>query len=396
MPAISAARRIAFDVLLQVERGGYASDLLHHRSPQISSADAGLARELVFGVLRRRPQLDCLLQPHLTKPIPRLDVEVTIALRMGALQAHFLHRIPAHALVSECVSLVKLARKSSAAGMVNAVLRKVLADTPPHPWPSREVALCQPEWLLARWQQNFGADGMQRIADAFLRKPDVFVRVPDGVAPPQHPGVSLEATELPGCYRLAQGNAAALLARHPQIRQMDIGSQWVASLVDAKPGQRVLDLCAAPGNKTAVVSERAPVAAACDLHLSRLRNMPPPPHPRVQLDGRTPLPFRTRFDWILLDAPCSGTGTLGRNPEIRWRLQPDKLTHFPPIQADLLRNALLLLAQNGTLVYSTCSLEPEENECILRDICHDEDVRVLRRVPGEASGDGFFAALIRP
>ncbi len=395
LPAISAARRIAFDVLLLVDRGGYAADLLHHRAGQLLPADAALAREIVFGVLRRQPQLDFLLQPHLTKPLARLDREVSIALRIGAFQAHFLQKIPPHAIVSESVSLVKLARKTSAAGLVNAILRKVAASALPSQWPTREIALCQPEWLLARWESAHGTAGMQRIAEAFLRRPEVYLRVPAGLAPPNDPGCILETTEVPGCFRVLQGNATALLARHPQLRQMDIGSQWVASLVDALPGQRVLDLCAAPGNKTAVIAERASVAAACDLHLSRLRNMPPPHHPRVQLDGSQPLPFRTRFHWILLDAPCSGTGTLGRNPEIRWRLHPEKLATFPLIQAQLLRRAMELLEPGGTLVYSTCSLEPEENEYILRDVCHDEDVCLLRRTPGEHAGDGFFAARIR-
>lgn len=389
MPGITPARRVAFDVLQLVERGGYAADLLHHRGAGLLPADAALARELVFGVLRRQPQLDYLAQQHLSRPVSRLDAEVRIALRMGAFQAHFLERIPTHALVSESVSLVKLARKTSASGMVNAVLRKVAAEALPARWPSREITLCQPEWLLARWQTAFGADGMQRIAEAYLQKPEVYVRVPGGGDPGEQPGCVLEGTDVSGCYRVVKGNPV-----QTGFRQMDIGSQWVASLVTPDKQDAVLDLCAAPGNKTSVISEHAPIVAACDLHLSRLRTMPPPMHPRVQLDGTDPLPFRRQFPWILLDAPCSGTGTLARNPEIRWRLSPEKLAAFAPLQRQLLRNALAVLAPGGTIVYSTCSLEAEENEYIVEEICHDYVVRWFRRVPGDQPGDGFFAAVI--
>ncbi|MCW5965721.1 MAG: hypothetical protein KIT83_16910 [Bryobacterales bacterium] len=390
MPGITPARRVAFDVLLLVERGGYAADLLHHRGAALLPADAALAREIVFGVLRRQPQLDYLAQQHLSRPVSRLDAEVRIALRMGTFQAQFLERVPTHALVSESVSLVKLARKTSASGMVNAVLRKVATESLPAEWPSREIALSQPEWLLSRWHTAFGAEGMQRIAGAFLQKPDVYVRVPGERDPGEQPGCVLESTDVRGCYRVVKGNPV-----QTGFRQMDIGSQWVASLVTADAEVAVLDLCAAPGNKTAVIAERATVAAACDLHLSRLRAMPPPAHPKVQLDGTNPLPFRRRFPWILLDAPCSGTGTLARNPEIRWRLSPEKLAAFPPLQRLLLRNALAVLAPGGTIVYSTCSLEAEENECIVEEICHDYDVRWFRRVPGDQPGDGFCAAMIR-
>lgn len=390
MPGITPARRVAFEILLLVERGGFASELLLARGGTLSPADAALARELVFGVLRRQPQLDFLLRAHLPRPVSRLDPEVRIALRMGAFQSHFLARIPTHALVSESVSLVRLARKSSASGMVNAILRKVAQDPLPTQWPDPATALCQPEWLLARWQETFGIERTRLLAEAFLQKPEVYVQITPPDSPDSHPTCELEPTDLPGCYRVVNGNPA-----RAGLRQMDIGSQWVASLIHAGPEDPVLDLCAAPGNKTAVIASRAPIAAACDLHLSRLRAMPAPLPPRVQLDATQPLPFRRRFPWILLDAPCSGTGTIARNPEIRWRLHPDRLAAFPPLQKSLLRNALQVLAPGGTIVYSTCSLEPEENEYIVQDICHDYRVEFFRRVPGEAAGDGFFAAVIR-
>lgn len=353
-------------------------------------ADAALSREIVFGVLRRRPQLDFLIQRHLKGPISRLDTEVLVALRMGAFQLRFLERIPAHAVVSESVAVVKLARKSSASGVVNAVLRKVSTDALADEWPSRELSYCQPEWLLNRWVGAYGEQRAIGIAEAFLRKPEVYVRIPPGKTAEDFPGCILGETEIPGCFRVEKGSPLAA-----GLRQMDIGSQWVASFVAAGRDEPVLDLCAAPGNKTSAIGERAPIAAACDLHLRRLLAMPGAAHARVQLNAAFPLPFRRRFPWILLDAPCSGTGTLGRNPEIRWRLTPQALAAFPALQREMLQNALQLLAPGGTLVYSTCSLEIEENECIVTEVCHDYHVEMFHRLPGESPGDGFFVARIR-
>ena len=373
-----------------MERGGYAADLLFRRGGNLLPPDAALAHEIVFGVLRRRAQLDFLLQAHLSKPLAKLDVEVLLALRMGAYQLHFLERVPAHAAVSESVSLVRAARKVSATGMVNAVLRKVMDAALPEAWPNPATALSVPGWMLERWQRAFGEERAAGIAGAFLQKPDVYTRLPKAGSAADYPGLELVETEIPGCLQVLKGN--------PQVaglRQSDIGSQWVGTLLQAGPGDTVLDLCAAPGNKTAVVAETARIGAACDANLQRLLAMREEGLPRVQIDATQPLPFRGAFSRILLDAPCSGTGTLSRNPEIRWRLTPEKLREFPPIQRAMLRNALAALAPGGVLVYATCSLEIEENENIVRDVCHDYEVEIARRMPGESPGDGFFAAVIR-
>ncbi len=373
-----------------MERGGYAADLLYRRAGKLLPSDAALAQELVFGVLRRRAQLDFLLLPHLARPLAKLDIEILTALRMGVYQLQFLERVPPHAAVSESVSLARVARKSSAAGMVNAVLRKMMAAGPLPAWPDRATALSMPEWILRRWEVAFGAERAAGLGEAFLQKPDVYTRLPRGKSLSDYPELELAETEVPGCLRVLRGNPRAA-----GLRQSDIGSQWVGALLGARPGDEVLDLCAAPGNKTAVVAETGRIAAACDASFQRLLAMPDEAFPRVQLDATQPLPFRRAFSRILLDAPCSGTGTLGRNPEIRWRITPEKLREFPPIQRAMLRNALDLLAPEGVLVYSTCSLEIEENENIVDVVCHDYEVETARRMPGVSPGDGFFAAVIR-
>src|SRR5208283_3725444 len=321
MPA--PARILAFDILRRVETGAWASDLLLAHSAGLDSRDAGLASEIVFGTLRYRAQLDYLIE-HYSGRRQKLDIEVRIALRMGIYQLRYLERVPSHAAVADAVDLVKRAHKRSAAGFVNAMLRRV--DRDPVAWPTREIELSCPEWLLARWERHFGPESAVSIARAALREPEKFTRAG---------------------------------------RTQDIGSQSIVPLLQLAPGQSFLDLCAAPGNKTAQALESGVRITACDLHFHRIAQLKDLTRNLLVLDGTRPLPFARPFDRILLDAPCSGTGTLGRNPEIKWRLTPADLDDLHSRQAALLANALAALAPGGLLVYATCSLEPEENEAIV-------------------------------
>lgn len=354
MPA--PARIAAFDILRRVDSGGYASDLLLERTGSLDSRDAGLASEIVFGVLRYRAQLDYLIELYSSRR--KLDADVRDALRMGIYQLRYLERIPAHAAVTDAVDLVKRAHKRSAAGFVNAMLRRV--DRDPVAWPTREVELSCPEWLLARWEANYGADAAAGIARAALREPEKFVR--EGPAGP---------------------------------RTQDIGAQSIVPLLRLEPGQRFLDLCAAPGNKTAQALEAGVRAVACDRRFDRLAQLKSLGVPLVLLDGTRPLPFGRSFDRILVDAPCSGTGTLGRNPEIKWRLTPADLEDLPRRQAALLVNARAALAPGGLLVYSTCSLEPEENQAVAATAPAALATNAALRLPGRDAGDGFYAAVIK-
>ena len=347
---VTSARSIAFEILRRVEAGGYASDLLLARSAALDSRDAGLASEIVFGCLRFQKQLDYIIQ-QLTRGRP-LDLEVRIPLRMGVYQLRYLDRIPPHAAVGESVELTKKAGKIWAAGLVNAVLRKVNRE--PVKWPDRATELSCPDWLLARWDSAYGRETAEKIARSFLQQPESYVATTG--------------------------------------RVQDIGSQAIVPLLNLRPGMTFLDLCAAPGNKTAQALETGVQAVACDLHLHRIRQLADLPCRRIVLDGTEPLPFNQPFDRILVDAPCSGTGTLGRNPEIKWRLQPDDLLDLPIRQKALLRNALAHLKSGGTLVYSTCSLEKEENEEVIASV--GGDWKVVRRTPGIDQGDGFFAAVL--
>ncbi|MCC6367186.1 MAG: hypothetical protein IT165_27010 [Bryobacterales bacterium] len=381
MPSISPARRTAFDVLLRVHSGAWASDLLRAASAPLHSRDAGLASEIVFGTLRYQAQLDHLID--LRTPKARLDPEVRIALRIGFYQLLHLTRVPPHAVVVESVELVKRARKRSAAGLVNAVLRKPLP--PSIEWPDEATRLSIPSWLHTRWQTQYGEEKTKIIAAAALSPPDTYLRFDTFDIPPS---LRVEPTEVPGCFRLLSGDPAG-------FRRQDIGSQWVVTLLDLHPGLTFLDLCSAPGNKTAHALEFGVRAIASDLHLHRLRSHPNPRCPLVCLDATRPLPFRRVFDRILVDASCSGTGTLSRNPEIKWRLTPEDLPHLHRRQTLILRNALDCLAPGGLLVYSTCSLEREENEDVLNEVLGSIPAQTHHRFPGLQPGDGFFAAVIR-
>ena len=351
MPA--PARILAFDILQKVDSGGYASDLLAERSTDLTSRDAGLAAEIVFGVLRYRAQLDHLIV-HYSGRTQKLDREVRTALRMGIYQLRYLDRVPSHAAVTESVELVKRARKRSAAGFVNAILRQV--DRDPVAWPTREIELSCPEWLLARWEQHYGAEAAAAIARAALQAPEHYER---------------------------------------NGRIQDIGSQSIVPLLELESGQSFLDLCAAPGNKTAQALEAGVRAVACDLYYHRIAQLKELGAELLVLDGTAPLPFGRQFDRILVDAPCTGTGTLGRNPEIKWKLTPGDLADLQGRQTALLTQARAALATGGLLVYSTCSLEPEENEAVIGAVAPELVVKTMRRLPGRDEGDGFYAAVIK-
>jgi 16S rRNA (cytosine967-C5)-methyltransferase len=352
MPA--PARTLAFDILRRVETGAWASDLLLAHSAGLDSRDAGLGAEIVFGTLRYRAQLDFLIE-HYSGRRQKLDIEVRIALRMGIYQLRYLERVPSHAAVTDSVDLVKRAHKRSAAGFVNAILRQV--DRDPVAWPNREIAFSCPEPLLARWEAQFGREAAEAIARAALEEPEKYTR---------------------------------------GARMQDIGAQSIVPLLALAPGQIFLDVCAAPGNKTAQALEAGVHATACDLHFHRLVQMKNLDARLVVLDGARALPFRGQFDRILVDAPCSGTGTLGRNPEAKWRFRAEDLPGLKARQIALITHARQALAPGGRLVYSTCSLESEENEeAVAKAVPEGLVAETMRRLPGREPGDGFFAAVIK-
>jgi 16S rRNA (cytosine967-C5)-methyltransferase len=404
--AVSISRQIAFDVLQSVEaEGAYASDMLHAKldaGAKLKPEDAALATELVMGVLRWRRLLDLAIDRHMKKSVERLDLPVAIALRMGAYQLRFLARIPARAAVNESVELVKRARKSSAASLVNAVLRKIAAEakTPADAFlpagiaPVERLAILHshPAWMIERWLARLGETDTIALLEANNRTPRLScaVHTPDArdeiLRALETNGMHVDGgTLLKAAFAVSGGSPARSEAfRSGQISIQDEASQAIPLLLGVRAGDRVLDLCAAPGGKTAALARAAGASGtviAADLHAHRVRAMESQFKrlglqniQLVELDATHDISLPGEFDRILVDAPCSGTGTLARHPEIRWRLRPGQLAESQRLQSQILANALAKLARGGRLVYSTCSIEPEENEHVVAS--------ALRNVPG--------------
>jgi len=411
---ISIARKIAFDVLQRVEaEGAYASDLLHAElGAKVKPADAALATELAFGVLRQRRLLDFLLERHLRTTVERLDLPVALALRLGVYQLRFLTRIPEAASVNESVEMVKKARKASAASLVNAVLRRIAEESrsaaesflPPDLAGAERLAILHshPAWIVERWLDRLGEARTIALLEADNAAPRLSCTVSDPTrreqvfAALEHAGLHVEpGILLRDAFAVSGGSPSRTGEfRAGRISIQDEASQAIPLLLGVRPGDRVLDLCAAPGGKTqplARAAEGRGLVIAGDRHAHRLRAMRAQLDRlelsnvrMVQLDATQNLPFGGRFDRILLDAPCSGTGTLARHPEIRWRLRLEQLAELRALQVRMLRAALAHLAPGGRLVYSTCSIEPEENEDVVAEVLRASDG--VRRVPaGEMS-----------
>jgi 16S rRNA (cytosine967-C5)-methyltransferase len=437
---VSAARSAAFDILLAVEKkDAYASELLHSSSyARLSPVDHRLATEIVMGVLRWRSALDGEIAAHSSHELARLDAEVLTALRMGTYQLRFLERVPAHAAVNESVELIKRARKRSAAPFANAILRKIqkeprVAAEIPDSKTATELAAASahPAWLVERWVKRFGFDEARAICMHDQQIPATGIHVTDE---PSVQALLAEGIELAPGRLLAHAKIVksgditktqAFLAGRVAIQ--DEASQLIALLVGK--GKQILDCCAAPGGKTRVLAERNPQAKilALELHPHRarlLRKMAP--HENVEVVTADAVTFSGggRFDRILVDAPCSGTGTLARNPEIKWRLKAADLRDLQSRQLAILQAAMKQLARGGKLIYSTCSLEDEENSVVVEQAlsaetgfrvmeCKDELERLkdegelvwpdfasllhgpyLRTIPGVHPCDGFFAAVL--
>ena len=443
---VSPARAVAFDILLRVEElEAYASELLHSgRCAHLNSLDQALTTELVMGVLRWRSALDDAIAGVSAQNLTKLDPEVLISLRLGAYQLGWLDRIPARAVINESVELVKRARKRSAAPFANAILRK-LADHPERIHGHEQTLLAaadsqsiaetsaHPLWLVERWTAQFGIEIAARISAFDQQRQVASIRLRD---PSAEIALRAEGIELaPGALLMNARRVSAgdVTKTKPyadgRIAIQDEASQLVAALVGK--ASRILDCCAAPGGKTWSTADRNPDAAivAVELHARRaqlLRKRVPAQNVQVITADIRELPVEDMFDRVLVDVPCSGTGTIARNPEIKWRLRPEDLVDLRARQTEILRAGARHLAPGGRLLYSTCSLEREENESVVKDVLSTEsslrllDVKseleglhecgelapdfpldsiirgsYLRTIPGVQPTDGFFVALLQ-
>lgn len=450
MVAVSPARKAAFAVLMAVERGqAHSDDLLRGKAIDVLSAqDRNLAMALVLGVLRWQIRLDHQLQVLLKRPNAKLDPEVRIALRLGAFQILQMDRIPAHAAIDESVELAKHTGHRFASGMVNAVLRKLSStsfDFSEENAAELALAEAHPAWMVERWAGFYGLEATRDLCRYGQSQPSLTLRIVDPAVEDElaASGIHLQPGELLTAARtVVSGDLTASPAfREGRLRLQDEGSQLVAELASiavANPNQKgknVLDACAAPGNKTLILAERNPAARilACESSPQRfepLRKRLAPLGDRVEcrlIDAAT-LAEDSGFDLALVDAPCSGTGTLGRNPEIRHRLRLEDLRRQAERQRAILLAALRAVRPGGRVLYSTCSLEPEENEQVVaavlaetegaRQVSLESGIHALlaqgiltssgaerlkssltpqgalRLLPGALATDGFFICLL--
>ena len=390
---VSPARRAALEILRRVEdEGAFAAPLLANLPEGLSGEDRALCYELTLGVLRRQLWLDRALEHFSGRKAGKLDAAVRRALRLGLFQLRFLARVPAHAAVNESVNAAHASGFRSAAPLINAVLRRATREPDFDPAAGVEdpieriaVETSHPPWLIRRWTEAFGREGAAGFARANNDSAPASFRVNTFRADPETvvgevraAGLSVSPSRVaPGGWR-AEGGAGASavlrrLAAEGGIYMQDEASQLVAHVVGARPGERVLDACAAPGSKTTHAAALAAGEAALlagDLHEHRLRvirdaceRLGARGVSLVALNAEGRLPFADgAFDRVQVDAPCTGTGTLRHNPEIRWRLSPSSSRELATAQGRILQESARVLRRGGRLVYSTCSVEREENE----------------------------------
>jgi 16S rRNA (cytosine967-C5)-methyltransferase len=445
---MAPARAGAYEVLMAVSAGRF--DLPHAlakaRARLPDERDRALAGEIATGTLRWQGAFDRIIERFVSKPLPRLDPEIVTILRMTIFQLLHLDRVPASAAVHDAVSLARAAGKSSAAGLVNAVLRRVsrergrlpLPDRPPA-GASREeildylsVTLSHPRWLVERWQDRHGfaaAEAWARFdnAPAALTLRANRLRIsPDDLADElgRH-GVRTERGRYaPDALVVVDGNPLLTpLAGQGLFAVQDEASQLVALMTAVQAGDLVLDACASPGGKTtamaAAMADRGLIVATdlrgarVDLLARTVREAGAACVRVVQADARAPLPFVAGFDCVLVDAPCSGLGTIRRDPEIRWRRQAADLPGLAAAQLQMLRAVSQVVRPGGRLVYATCSSELEENDGVVDAFLAEgafetaaapvvppavrpllDDTGRLRTLPFRDGLEAFFAAVM--
>jgi 16S rRNA (cytosine967-C5)-methyltransferase len=405
--SVTSGRILAFRILQHIERTGAPADETTNQAlstAHVEPRDRGLTVELVYGVLRHRGTLDWRLDLLSDRPMERLPLPIRTALRLGAYQLLYLDRIPASAAVNESVALAKTVRGRDWSGLVNAILRSLQREQPP-PWPdpttnpvnAYAVRYACPQWLVERWIARFGTAGAERVCQTTVTIPPLTLRVntlrSTREALQAHflkAGVESQPTAVSpiGLMLEKQGAITELPLFHEGAFYVeDEAAQLVGLILDAQPGERILDACAAPGGKAthlaAIMQDRGDIIA-CDQNEARLhllvencRRLGVSIIAPVQMDAarlNDSAFSRARvlskpFDRILVDAPCSGFGVLRRHPEAKWHKDEALVIQQQTRQLAILTHVSRLLRPGGIIVYSTCSTETEENEHVIERFC---------------------------
>lgn len=432
--AVTEARGAAADVLTDLRGGELLDSAFDRRTVKLDPRDRRWTRELVFGMLRQRSWLDALLDDRVRGGLAKLDPDLIDLLRLGAYQLLSMGSVPAYAAIGQTVELTKRRHGIGASKLANAVLRRLDRErdrlavaTPEDPVEALALQHSHPRWLVARWIARWGADETRLLLEANNREAPLVAR-PYHVVREQleamfeGAGVSVtDAPLVPDSLVLTAGvGAMTELGAFKQglFHLQDPASTLVTRYAAIAPGARVADLCAAPGGKTLELARTAGTVFAGDASFARLARV----RENVRrLDASNVVPFvgDARFpavrgmDAVLIDVPCTGTGTFRRHPDARWRLKVSDLAVLPAMQRSILRAASTAVRPGGLLVYSTCSLETEENDAQIESFLSDNpdwrlepppegavpaavlDAGRLRVLPQRHGTDGAFAARLR-
>ena len=408
-PSISPARAAAFEVIRRVfEDEAYADRALRTAVAKLDARDQALARQLAYGTVQRTRTLDYAIETIGRRPVRRLDAPVRAALRLGAFQLAFLDGVPRYAAVNESVELVRRARLERAVPFTNAVLRR-LADEgrlcvealPESTWEEAALRHSYPDWVAETWWRDLGAEGALALMRAQNEAPRTVVRLVrgeiDGVPDP----------DVPGAWHVEHVDESALA--EGRAWPQSVGSPLAGLCVGAGAGERVLDLCAAPGGKATML---AGDVVAVELNAARARELEENVRRLgatnvlvVCADSRSLPPELTGFDRALVDAPCSGLGVLAARPDLRWRSQP-----LPELQLELLNAAVARVRSGGTVVYAVCTVNRDEAEAVVDasglevdeslaeawpQFRHPARPEFLQTLPHIHNTSGFFIARLR-
>ena len=424
---IAPARRASVDALQLIEAGDLdlGAAVAKVRVTLHDERDRSLLLEIVTGTLRMQGAIDYQLASRVKRPLARLDAAVLRVLRMSGFQLLYQSRVPASAVINDAVELTRRAGKTSAAGLTNAVLRALSRDRDALSWPSRDdlaahlsVVHSHPRWLVERWLARYGADATEAwlrfnneppymclAVNRHLNDRDTLLQELAGA------GVETRPT-MRAAHGLVviEGRALSTAAfTEGRFVVQDEASQLIGELAAAGSGARVLDLCASPGGKTLALSAapQTSLVVASDVRAPRVRLLVRTltrcrvPNARVvYVPAAGPLPFADgAFDTVLVDAPCSGLGTVRRDPDIKWRRSAEDLSVFAVAQGELIRRAAASVRPGGTLVYATCSSEPEENGDVVAAFLADRpdytQLGVHETLPFRDGLEAFFATGLR-
>ncbi len=409
---VTPARRAAFAVVRRVfEQGAYADRAFHREAKDLDTRERAFAMQLAFGTVQRKLSLDHMIE-QLARPVDELDAATLTALRLGMYQLAYLDGGGTHAIVGESVELAK-AGPGGGHKLVNAVLRRAARELPTLPSDDTPagaaVAHSYPPWLVHLWWQAFGPDDTRALLRRGNEAAEVALRANALVTTREDlaralPVKTTPADELPEGLVVdgpfdAHGHE---LWRAGAYATQSRASMLVARALDPQPGERVLDMCAAPGGKTthiAALMGATGTVVAVERHSGRAealrRSCQRMGAANVTVEVGDAARFATRepFDRVLVDPPCSGLGTLQGHPDLRWRASPEAIETMADAQSRIVAAALAALRPGGTLVYSTCTLSPAENELLVaRAGLQPQSARLL--LPHRERTDGFYIARV--